>query len=360
MKKSCLSALLALVLVIYLSSSALADEIRFLEIPWLSDYETVMETAEKLGVVWEAPKSRNGKLIMDHIERTSSNRDMNYQCVCSVSTNNGGSLKVAGYGLSGIVLYFAFVPGQDGTIDHSLENTSFYMACYDLKVNDYKPMVKDLMSKLSVLYGKPKVIETKDGCDSEADDIYKWSGENDTFVYLAGESDALTPSIRIYYGTSEGDTLIKNAENIQRQMEYGESQEDGFDLLMPTQEEPAAPDSSVETEGHKSILIVSGRENEYAQSLTLNAKTEFEYTYMGYFLPAGTYKVTNQGEFPTQITIYINEKQKVDGWEEFKIPERKSPLLIFAGDTKELVLDEGEFVKIGDGDTVLFEMVSGK
>ncbi len=131
-------------------------------------------------------------------------------------------------------------------------------------------------------------------------------------------------------------------------------------LILPTMAEQIVPDQTIIPEGFESIVIVGGEENDFCLDMTLNANTEFEYTYKGYFLPAGSYKVTNQGEYPVQVTIYINEKQKVEGWEEFKTPEEKFPLLIFAGDTKELVLDEGEFVKISDGNTVLFELISAE
>ena len=63
---------------------------------------------------------------------------------------------------------------------------------------------------------------------------------------------------------------------------------------------------------------------------------------------------------PAALCSYINDKQKVDGWEEFKVPEEKYPLVIFVGDTKELELAEGEFIKIGEGDTVSFELISLK
>ena len=231
MKKRCLTALLALVLLVCFSSVALADEILFRKIPWFSNYETVMETADKLDATWGNPSSSTGKFIIDYVKEASSNSDRDYQCVCTVSTGKGVSLQVAGYNVTGMTLYFAFVPDEDGEIDHSLDNTSFYMARYTLSIDDYDLSLKDLMGKLNDLYGKPKVIEADDGCDSEIDDIYKWSGDKNTFVYLAGDSNQYGPSIRLYYGTSDGDTLIKDAEKIQKQMDLNTLKEGGSDGL---------------------------------------------------------------------------------------------------------------------------------
>ena len=92
-------------------------------------------------------------------------------------------------------------------------------------------------------------------------------------------------------------------------------------------------------------------EDPYCQPMILNEGTEFPVEFVGYFLPAGTYKFTNKGEFPTQLTIYINEKQVVDGWEEFKTPEDKHPAILFVDEPQELVIDEGEFIKLADGET---------
>lgn len=127
-------------------------------------------------------------------------------------------------------------------------------------------------------------------------------------------------------------------------------------FILPAMAEQNIPDQSIIPAGFESIEMVDGEINEFSREMTLNAKTEFEYTFIGYFLPAGSYKVTNLGAYPSQVTIYINEKQKVDGWEEFKIPEDKRPLLVFAGESGELALAAGEFVKLADGDSVLFEL----
>ena len=131
-------------------------------------------------------------------------------------------------------------------------------------------------------------------------------------------------------------------------------------FILPVMAEQSIPDQTIIPDGFHSIDIVGGEANDFSVELELNAKTEFEYIFMGYFLPTGLYKVTNIGKYPTQVTIYINDKQKVDGWEEFKVPEEKYPLVIFVGDTKELELAEGEFIKIGEGDTVSFELISLK
>lgn len=232
MKKG-LTVFIVLVLVACFTTVAFADEILFRKIPWFSNYDTVMETLDKLNVTWNTPSSTTGKYIIDYVKEASSNSDRDYQCVCLVSSEGKNlDLQVAGYNVSGMTLFFAFIPDSDGIIDHSVENTSFYMARYTIKsIEDYELSLKDLVSKLTELYGKPRLLQPEDGCDSTIDDIYTWSGDKDTFVYLAGDSNQFGPSIRLYYGTAEGDNLVKNAEKTQRQMDLDALKEAGSDGL---------------------------------------------------------------------------------------------------------------------------------
>lgn len=234
MKKSILAVIIVLVLAVCFSSIAFADEILFRSIPWFSNYENVMDTLDKLDVAWSTPSVISGQNILSTVKEESSNSDKEYLCVCTVYANKSDiSLQVAGYDVTGMTLYFAYVPGKDGEIDHSLDDTSFYMARYTISMDgdEYDLTLKDLMNKLDDLYGKPKSIKADDGCDSTIDDIYKWSGSKNTFVYLAGDDNRFGASIRLYYGTEEGDTLIKNAEKIQKQQELNHRKDNGSDGL---------------------------------------------------------------------------------------------------------------------------------
>lgn len=116
-------------------------------------------------------------------------------------------------------------------------------------------------------------------------------------------------------------------------------------------------DTAETPEMPESITLQGGQENAWSQSLTLNAGKDTEYTFIGYFLPAGTYTATNMDDnSAVQITVYRNVRRTVDGVEEFTTDPDKKPLLLFPGKSKELTLDDNEFIKLSDdAGTVLIE-----
>ena len=96
-------------------------------------------------------------------------------------------------------------------------------------------------------------------------------------------------------------------------------------------------------------IITTNTESPFSQSLTLNAGKESETSIIGYFLPSGTYNITNQDtEKAIKIIPYENVKQTIDGSEEFKTPKDKKPILVFPGKTGELSIEENEFILFSD------------
>ena len=121
---------------------------------------------------------------------------------------------------------------------------------------------------------------------------------------------------------------------------------------------PAVSETAPVIELPEVITIVGGEEDEYGlwQEMTLNKGTSEEQCFLGYFLPAGVYIVSNIGQFPVQVTVYKNEIHKEGKWQEF-VSAEQLPLLIFAGDEKEMTIGENEFVKVSDGNEVTFAFV---
>lgn len=64
------------------------------------------------------------------------------------------------------------------------------------------------------------------------------------------------------------------------------------------------------------IELIAGEPGEYGELFTTNKGTEFEETYYIYHIPAGTYRVTNIGEYMNQFNVYSDEVHVVDGYEE--------------------------------------------
>ena len=104
---------------------------------------------------------------------------------------------------------------------------------------------------------------------------------------------------------------------------------------------PAEPEATAQ----EAIEIVAGEMGEYGQERTLNAGTDTEDTIIAHFVPAGTYDVTNTGSNTTQVNVYKDEVVKTDaGWEEWA--DVGGVVLIDAGETKSITVDEGYFVNV--------------
>ena len=124
--------------------------------------------------------------------------------------------------------------------------------------------------------------------------------------------------------------------------------------------EPAAEDGG-EASGTAELApftISSGEESPYGQELVLNAGTEKETVFTGYFIPAGKYSVTNRNaDKAIKITVYDNVRQTIEGTEEFKKAKDKEAVMLFPGKSGELTVGENEFVLFSDDEfAVLFEV----
>lgn len=110
-------------------------------------------------------------------------------------------------------------------------------------------------------------------------------------------------------------------------------------------EEPAAAALTIE--------IVGGEANEYSRNITLNADTDMPDERVVYFVPAGTYDVTNTSSRPDQFNVYTEETHITEeGWEEVVDADSR---LLKAGDTETFEVPEGWYVYVTPGST--FTMV---
>lgn len=89
--------------------------------------------------------------------------------------------------------------------------------------------------------------------------------------------------------------------------------------------------------------ITAGKHGTYGKDLVLNKDTEFEDHIIGYFVPAGTYQVTNVDAYPTQMTLYQNKKVKQGEWEEWA---NGKAYLLDVQETKSVTIPEVYFIKV--------------
>ncbi len=107
------------------------------------------------------------------------------------------------------------------------------------------------------------------------------------------------------------------------------------------------------------IIIRSNQLGEYGTRFMLDEGTEFPYSGIQYFIPAGRYRVTNMSRTGSvQVSTYKNKINIVNGWQEFGTGTHR-PIVLFAGASGEIEVFDNEFVKMSDGTyTLQFTLIS--
>lgn len=116
----------------------------------------------------------------------------------------------------------------------------------------------------------------------------------------------------------------------------------------PAVDSDSATGSAEETgEGADSAFdfeIIAGEAGEYGKTIVYNKDTEFEESVVAYYVPAGTYTVTNLGSNSDQINICSDEKAvSAAGWEE---PAEAAAELVDAGASATLTIADGQHIEI--------------
>lgn len=120
------------------------------------------------------------------------------------------NMKVAGYEVSSMYMYFACVPGSDGLPTGNQEDSAFYAAYYKLEPKDADAAYDDLVTKLTGLYGD--VFATYEKSPYISYKYTVWKGADGSMVSLEKE-DYPSGSHYIYikYAAGNGEELLKNA-----------------------------------------------------------------------------------------------------------------------------------------------------
>ena len=105
------------------------------------------------------------------------------------------------------------------------------------------------------------------------------------------------------------------------------------------------------------VLTLSADDpGEYGVWKTLNVGTDAEYSFIEFHIPAGKYSIRNSNSSAAaQVSIYQDGYTVSDaGWEEPIVPDGVRPVVIMPGETAEIFVDNGQYVKLADGDTGLW------
>ncbi len=141
--------------------------------------------------------------------------------------------------------------------------------------------------------------------------------------------------------TKNAESKIDNGENNASDLNEDsiEKQEENDDLTGESQGDEAQEEAAL------IIDIKAGEKGEYGQDIVLNEGTDLEDKTIAYFVPVGKYLVKNVGSYMSQINVYKNEINVVDGWEEWADGYAE---LLDVNATKEITVEEGYFINVDE------------
>lgn len=104
-----------------------------------------------------------------------------------------------------------------------------------------------------------------------------------------------------------------------------------------------------------SFVITAGEAGEYGKIITYNKGTEFEESFYAYYIPSGTYTVTNKGEYMNQVNVYSDEIHiTTAGWEE--PAEVFDVKLIDVGKSATITVEDGQHIELAEPAKFQFEL----
>ncbi len=100
--------------------------------------------------------------------------------------------------------------------------------------------------------------------------------------------------------------------------------------------------------------LVAGEQGDYGKIITYNKGTEFEENFYAYYIPAGTYTVTNVGKYMDQINVYSDQiKKSEDGWDE--PAEVYVVKMIDVNKSEVITVENGQHIEIAEPAHLKFE-----
>lgn len=119
-------------------------------------------------------------------------------------------------------------------------------------------------------------------------------------------------------------------------------------------ETTVSPSTEKEDVEKLAFELVAGEQGKYGKLITYNEGTEFEESFYAFYIPVGTYTVTNVGEYMSQLNVYSDEIVKNDaGWDE--VAEAFFNKVIDVNNSEIITVKEGQHIEIAEPSHFKFE-----
>lgn len=110
-----------------------------------------------------------------------------------------------------------------------------------------------------------------------------------------------------------------------------------------SQQDSEGKDSQADT--RTVIELVAGEQGQYGKLITMSEGTDMEESFYVYYVPAGTYEVTNEGKYMTQVNVYEGfARNDETGYDEYTATGDIK--LIDSGKTDTIEVPDGWFIEI--------------
>ena len=122
-----------------------------------------------------------------------------------------------------------------------------------------------------------------------------------------------------------------------------------------TKTEPTTESTIEPTTGKQVVDVVLSSDSlgDYGKEVTLNDWSDLSQTCILFYLPAGTYTVTNNDQYACQVSVYSGisySTSKTEGdWDEFLDENCARPIVLMPNsEPQKITVKEGQFVKLAD------------
>ena len=190
-------------------------EITFRDIPWGTNYPDATSAIAEIAF---APF--HGEIFKTYsVDQIITGKGITFEYTdINISASSiASSISVAGYETSNVELFFAYTP-KNGILTKKEEDTALYGAMYEFEPVNPESMGKDLLQKLSSVYGEPDSTSYDSNIFGGITKYTYWSGANNTLLVLCVQDESnsswkSSEKVRIIYAWRDGDELLQQASD---------------------------------------------------------------------------------------------------------------------------------------------------
>ena len=190
-------------------------EITFRNIPWGTSYPDATSAIPEIAF---APF--HGEIFKTYsVDQIITGKGITFEYTdINISASSiASSISVAGYETSKVELFFAYTP-KNGILTKKEEDTALYGAMYEFEPVNTESMSKDLLQKLSSVYGEPDSTSYDSNIFGGITKYTYWSGANNTLLVLCVQDESnsswkSSEKVRIIYAWRDGDELLQQASD---------------------------------------------------------------------------------------------------------------------------------------------------